>query len=150
MATTNASADEVRVALKPYTTSLKDEDIEFRIEQGCHVVNGRLGTDYTASTEDLYVKHAIIFYTVFIIIDTVFFDETLSTVSWRFNDIEMEHAQHAFAIRDFALANIDLANTILSKKGITVLSYNSYKEWETKKAGRPDGYYYGDDGVIVD
>ena len=149
MATTNATADEVRVALKPYSTSLEDEDIEFRIEQACHVVNGRLGTDYNASTEDLYVKHAIIFYTVFIIIDTVFFDETLSTVSWRFNDMEIEHAQHAFAIRDFARANIDLANTILSKKGMNVLSVTSYKEWETKKAGRPEGYYYEDDGVTV-
>lgn len=150
MATTNATADEVRVAFKPYSTSLEDEDIEFRIEQACHVVNAQIGTDYTASTEDLYVKHAIIFYTVFIIIDTVFFDETLSTVSWRFNDIEMEHAQHAFAIRDFARANIGMANTLLSKKGIKVLSYNSYKVWETKKAGRPDGYYYEDDGVVVD
>jgi len=150
MATTNATADDVRVALKPYTSTLEDEDIVFRIEQACHIVNGRLGTDYTASTEDLFVKHAIIFYTVFVIIDTVFFDETLSTVSWRFNDMQVEHAQHAFAIRDFARANIDLANTILAKKGINVLSYNSYKEWATKQAGRPDGYYYGDSGVTVD
>jgi len=150
MATTNATADEVRVALKPYSSTLNDEDIEFRIEQACHIVNGILGTDYNASTEDLFVKHAIIFYTVFIIIDTVFFDETLSTISWRFNDMEVEHAQHAFAIRDFARANIDLANAILSKKGIKVLSYNSYKDWGTKKAGRPDGYYYEDEGVSVD
>lgn len=150
MATTNATADEVRVALKPYTTSLTDDEIEFRIEQACHVVNGRLGTDYTTSTEDLYVKHAIIFYTVFIIIDTVFFDETLSTVSWRFNDIEMEHAKHAFAIRDFAMANLELANTMLSKKGINILAYNSYKDWDTKLAGRPDGHYYTESGTSVD
>jgi len=79
----------------------------------------------------------------------VFFDETLTTVSWRFKDIEIDHAQNAFAIRDFAMENLNLANTMLGTIGISILSANSYKEWETKKAGRPDGHYYDEDGVVT-
>jgi len=147
VATSNATVDDVRVALKPFTTDLSDSEIEFHIEQATQIVNGKIGKDYTLSNEPTAVKHAIILYAVYLIISNVFFDETLTTVSWRFNDIEIEHAQNAFAIRDFALKKLELADVIISGLGSTYTSVISYKTWETKQAGRPEDYYYEEESV---
>lgn len=150
MATTNASADDLTVALKPLTISLSDSELEFFLNAMCQVANGKLGTDYTKANEPEYVKIAIIYYAVEDIIINIFFDENIDTVRWRFNDVEIQHGQNAFAIRDMATKKRQFADFMLNIKGINVKSRVSYNDYQTAMAGRPDGYYYGVESTGVE
>lgn len=149
MATTNATIDEVRVALKPLTTTLTDEEIEWKIEAACELINTMIGSSYTRTTEPTNVKYAITYFTAYDIIMTIFFDENLDTIRWRWNDVEIEHGQNAFAIRDFAFRLEDRAKRYITRMGSGVKSATSTKTWETKSAGRPENYYYGEDSVDI-
>jgi len=150
MATTNATVDEVRVALKPLTTTLSDEEIQMRLDIQTQLVNQIIGKSYTTETEPTNVKWAIVYYTTYDIVTTIFFDENLTTLRWRFNDVEIEHGQNAFAIRDMADRHLDKGKMLLKGMGINVRSATSHKEWETKAAGRTADHYYGEDSIEVD
>lgn len=147
MASTNATVDEVKIALKPLTTSLTDEEIQQRIEVQCQVVNQLIGQEYSTEDEPINVKWAIVYFTVYDIITTIFFDENLTSLRWKWNDVEIQHGQNSFAIRDFALNQLQMGKMLLIGEGIAVKSAVSYKEWETKTAGRPDGYYYEEETI---
>ena len=149
MATTNATTDEVRVALKPLTTTLEEEEIEWKIDAACELVNTMISSTYTRENEPTNIKFAIVYYAAYDIIMTIFFDENLDTIRWRWNDVEIEHGQNAFAIRDFAFKLEDRARRYLTRMGTGVKSATSTKSWETKSAGRPEGYYYSEDSVDV-
>ena len=150
MAVTNATADEVRVALKPLTSSLTDEELQQRIDYQCVMVNTLHGKDYTLTTEPTSVRYGIVYMSAYDVIATIFFDQNLTTLRWRWNDVEIEHGQNAFAIRDFSNKLYDRGMLYLARLGLNIKSAISYKTWETKEAGRPEGHYYGEDSVIVD
>jgi hypothetical protein len=150
MAATNATVDEVRVALKPLATSLTDEELQQRIDYQCVMVNTLHGKDYTLTSEPTSVRYGIVYMSAYDVIATIFFDQNLTTLRWRWNDVEIEHGQNAFAIRDFSNKLYDRGNLYLARLGLNLKSAISYKTWETKAAGRPEGHYYGEDSVIVD
>jgi hypothetical protein len=150
MATTNATVDEVRVALKPLTTTLTDDEVQMRLDIQTQLVNQIIGQSYTTETEPSNVKWAIVYYTIHDIVTTIFFDENLTTLRWRFNDVEIEHGQNAFAIRDMADRHLERGKSLLTGMGCNVKSATSHKEWETKLSGRTAGTYYEEDSIEVD
>jgi hypothetical protein len=150
MAATNATTDEVRVALLPLETSLTDEEVQMRIDYQCELINTLHGKNYTQSTEPTTVRYGIVYMTAYDIIATIFLDQNLSTVRWRWNDVEIEHGQNAFAMRDFANKLYDRGKGYLTRLGLNIKSATHYKEWETKEAGRPSDYYYGEDSIEVE
>ena len=136
MVSTNATAQGVRNALLPFSTSLTDTEIEEKIDYVAELVNGMLGTEYTTTTEPTSIRMAIELYTAYHIIMTVFFDEKLNGIDWKFNDITIEHATDAYVIRDLAYELKNMAFSLLGAHGRKTPKAYSYKTYPAGLSGQ--------------